>query len=147
MNTATTQSRTQTIADLSFRLDLCVALAASLAEQAREAIELLAAMPATPDAARPAKPSGAQYKKMHVEDLKTIVALHAKGHGLDALVAVTGFSQCQCFAVMAGRYAVDKIGRVYLDASVEQVELDDEADAAAQWQRAGGADLWAVQHG
>ena len=142
MNISNPHPQAQTIADLSFRLDTCVALVASLAEQAGEAIELLAALSPKADAARPAE-SGCTQQMRH-EDALRIANLHAKGHGLDALVAVTGFSRCQCFAVMVGRYQVLESGCVLLDVCGE---LAGEADLAAQWQRAGGADLWAVVGG
>lgn len=107
--------------------------------------QMLSAMPKMLEATHPAKRSAGR-KKMYAEDVARIKDLSASGYLLDDLVAETGFSQSQCYAVTAGRYKVLESGRVSIDLRSDVAKA---ADAAAKAQREGAtpatAELWAVK--
>lgn len=120
------------------------ALAAQTTDVLTLAGQMFSAMPKMLEAAKPAARTGNGRKKMYVEDLGRINDLAAKGYLLQDLVADTGFSQSQCYAVMTQRYKVLDSGRVSIDC---RSDLAKAADAAAKAQRgeSGGADLWSVK--
>ncbi len=146
---------------LSAKVDQCIVLVNALAAQTAQLMavvnalaaqttdvltlagQMFSAMPKMLEAAKPAVRTGNGRKKMYVEDLGRINDLAAKGYLLQDLVADTGFSQSQCYAVMTQRYKVLDSGRVSIDC---RSDLAKAADAAAKAQRgqSGGADLWSA---
>ena len=105
------------------------ALAAQTTDVLTLAGQMFSAMPKMLEAAKPAVRGGSSRKKMYVEDLGRIADLQAKGYLLDDLIAETGFSQSQCYAVTVGRYKVLESGRVSID---PRSDLAKAADAAAK---------------
>ncbi|TAG43999.1 MAG: hypothetical protein EAZ30_17685 [Betaproteobacteria bacterium] len=107
------------VSNLGPQIVQLVAVVTALSAQTKDVLtlagQMFSAMPRMLEAAKPAARMGNGRKKMYVEDLGRINDLAAKGYLLQDLVADTGFSQSQCYAVMTQRYKVLDSGRVSID--------------------------------